>query len=290
MAVEQWSIPGADDQPIFGTTHLPDPESTSLGVLLICHGFRGYKDYGFIPQLAQRACEEGLIAHRFNFSHSGVTQNFDTFARSDLFELDTWGKQIEDIQSVAAACHTTLPGARGQPIPMVWFGHSRGGVTVILAASRPPTAPKGSSPTAVIAAAAPCRSCSLSQEQIKCMHQLGYLETPSARTGQMLRMGQRWLQELEQNPEAFDPLLAIKKIGCPILLIHGDADETVSVDDARNLEASAPNRAQLEIFHGASHVFNAPNPLPIGQPPPPATQQLIDQTITFAVNQCRQGA
>ncbi len=59
--VSDWSISGSQGQPILGNTHMSAPGSTPgstagstpIGVMLICHGFKGYKDYGFFPQLAE---------------------------------------------------------------------------------------------------------------------------------------------------------------------------------------------------------------------------------------------
>ena len=132
-----WSIPvdGVAGRSILGTTHLP--EASPQGVVLLGHGFKGYKDYGFFPCFANEAARRGLVAHRFNFSHSGMTNRIETFERPDLFEQDTWGKQIFDLQQVAAAAKDArLPGDAPPAAPMTWFGHSRGGVTVILAAWR----------------------------------------------------------------------------------------------------------------------------------------------------------
>jgi len=291
MGFEHWSIPGANNQPIYGTTHLPASDVNVRGVLLLCHGFRGFKDYGFLPQLAEAASHAGMIAHRFNFSHSGVTQDFSTFARTDLFEQDTWGKQIHDLQTIAAASTEILPGKSAGKIPMIWFGHSRGGVTVLLTASRrfqnsdsdgvfwPP-------PAGVITAAAPCQCCSLNSEQIQIMQEQGYIETPSFRTGQNLRLGYTWLKEQEQNPKAFNPLIGIKNIDCPILLIHGDADKTVPFEEAHRYQVASKGRAQLEMISDANHTFNAPNPLPLDQTPPPTTQKMIDLVIDFTVAHC----
>jgi len=55
MSREAWSIEGADGQPILGDTHLP--EAPPRGVLVICHGFKGYKDYGFFPPSGRRGGE-----------------------------------------------------------------------------------------------------------------------------------------------------------------------------------------------------------------------------------------
>ncbi len=290
MVITDWSLPGADRQCIFGTTHLPAPEIPVCGMMIICHGFKGYKDYGFIPQLAAAACQRGIIAHRFNFSHSGVTQDHQTFARPDLFERDTWGKQIHDLKAVvAAAAEDQLPGAASGKLPMCWYGHSRGGVTVLLGAAIASAASNhtiAGRPVGIIAAAAPQSSCSLDPDQVHRLRRRGYLETPSSRTGQVLRVGKTWLEEMEQDPAAYDPLAAIGKVRCPVLLIHGDNDETVPVGDAHRLKSAAGDRARLEVLAGASHTFNAPNPLPLDQTPPAPTDQMIRLACDFAENLC----
>ncbi len=292
MTIQDWSIPGADDQPIFGITHLPAAGTKPRGVLLICHGFKGYKDYGFFPRLAHDVAAQGLIAHRFNFSHSGVTHDYATFARPDLFERDTWGKQAHDLQAVAAASAAgRLPGGdhNAPPLPTVWFGHSRGGVTVLLAGARVfSNTDEGDriKPTGVIAAAAPDTGCSLDRDQMGRLRHRGYLESPSSRTGQILRIDKAWLEEIEDNPKAFDPLACIAQVACPLLLIHGDADTTVPVDASRHLARAADGRAKLEIIPGASHTFDAPNPLPLDQEPPQATRRLIESVCRFASDQC----
>jgi uncharacterized protein len=93
VQVLDWTIPGAENQPIYGTTHLPDGSHGSpRSVVIIAHGFKGYKDYGMFPRIAHQCAEAGLVAHRFNFSHSGMTNHIDTFERPDLFERDPAGE------------------------------------------------------------------------------------------------------------------------------------------------------------------------------------------------------
>ena len=273
-----WTLPGADGHPLHGDTHLPADGGDIRGVLLICHGFKGYKDYGLFPALATAAAARGLVAHRFNFSHSGMTNRIESFERPDLFEADTWGKQVHDLATVHAAARAgTLPGPAAAGLPITWFGHSRGGVTVLLAAAQA-TAP----PARLVAAAAPHVACFLDEAQRRLLRAAGHLDSPSSRTGQVLRIGTAWLDELEADPEACDPLRAIGRLRFPVLLIHGADDQTVPTAAAHALHQASGGRAELRLLPGASHTFNAPNPLPDGAPVPEATQRLIDATIGFA--------
>jgi len=265
---ESWCIDGADGEVIRGDTHAP-ARREARAVLVLAHGFKGYKDYGFFPQLAARAADAGVVAHRFNFSHSGMTEKLDTFERPDLFERDTWSRQVHDLRQVIRL--------RGEPagLPVIVFGHSRGGVTALL------TAAGADAPAlaGLITAAAPDTACSLDEAQRAMLRKHGRLASPSSRTGQTLYVGADWLAEIEAEPAAFDPLRAMARVKCPMLVLHGDADETVHVSAAKRLAEAGRTRAT--VIAGANHVFNAPNPLAIEDEPPAQTRSLYEAAMAF---------
>lgn len=269
--VADWTIDGADGQPILGHTHRPPDGVTPTGVLVCCHGFKGYKDYGFFPRLAGHAADAGLIALRLNLSHSGMTHDIQTFARPDLFEKDTWGKQVHDIGRVVDEI------AAPHGLPVVLFGHSRGGLASLLAADRLQTKIAG-----VVAAAAPADACSLDESQRALLRKAGRLVSPSGRTGQDLYVGGGWLAEIEADPERFDPVRALSRLAVPALILHGDGDATVPVSALQRYADAAPE-AESAVIPGANHVFNAVNPLPSDAPLETQTAELFERTVSFAL-------
>ncbi|MCC7203983.1 MAG: hypothetical protein IT441_02805 [Phycisphaeraceae bacterium] len=293
-----WTLAGSDDQPILGTTHLPAEPLPGRGVMIICHGFKGYKDYGFFPLLAESAAQRGLLAVRFNFSHSGMdnapvaSKRSDRFDRPDLFERDTWSRQVHDLRQVTDAVrHGRLPGVDRPNLTVIYFGHSRGGITALLTAAGMGGVQGdirlSGAIAAVITASAPDTACNLSEPEKSTLRRHGRLESLSSRTGQMLHVGVAWLQEIEADPAAFDPCRAAAALTCRLLVIHGDADTTVPHLAAEHLAQAAGPRASTRIIPGASHTFNAPNPLPHDAIPPPATARMIDAACDFAVRCCR---
>lgn len=301
-----WEIPGSDGQPIYGNEHWPD--EVPLGLFFCCHGFKGYKDYGFLPLLCDAVSRAGLVAFRFNFSHSGMTHRTETFERPENFEHDTWSKQITDLAAVISEHGSGHQGARFSnaqewagnysDLPCILFGHSRGGVTSLLSAAwgqdsgfyeRYWDLNELRSLTALITAAAPDYACNLDDLAKDQLRAEGRLLSPSGRTGQDLYVGRDWLDEIERDPELYDPVLAAAHVKCPTLIIHGSGDTTVPVECAHNLHHAATPNSRLAIIEGASHTFDCPNPLPIDTPweeVPAATRELIDLTVDFAVEQC----
>ena len=275
---QPFTLPGADGQTILGDSHMPDGEVR--GVFIVCHGFTGYKDYGFIPWLAEQAAMHGFIAHRFNFSHSGMTNRVATFERPDLFERDTWSKQIFDLQAVATAVRTGR--LAGGALPMVWFGHSRGGVTVLLAAARAFASRRDIAPAGVVVAAAPVQPHSLDEAGKRILRKNGFMDSPSSRTKQMLRVGRGWLDEMESEPQAFDPLEAMARVECPSLIVHGEMDATVPVEAAQLYAQVGGARATVRVLENANHVFNGRNPLPRDKPAPRQLLGLGEAVMAFA--------
>ena len=264
-----WSIPGSNGQPILGVTDAPD--GPSAGSVLLAHGFKGYYDYGLFPVLARALTAAGLTCHRFNFSHSGMTRDTAAFARPDLFEQDTWGRQQEDL---AAVLDHLDAGAK----PTVLFGHSRGGLSSLLAAPRHAQRLAG-----VVSAAAPADACSLDDTQRRLLKKHGRLSSPSGRTGQELFVGRAWLDEIEADPAASDPVLAVAQVPAdlPVLLLHGDADATVTPQSLERLHAARP-ASEHALLPGANHVFNIANPHQADTPLDPAAQDFVQRVVAFA--------
>ena len=283
-----WTLPGAgaDGETILGNAHLPDGEP--VGVVLIAHGFKGYKDYGMFPRIAETMCDAGFIAHRFNFSHSGMTNNIDTFERPDLFERDTWNKQVFDCRAVVAAINDgKLPGAG---LHYVLFGHSRGGVSVLLTAGRFAGDTTLQQPVGVVTAAAPCQCVNFPPEVADQLLKDGYIVSPSSRTGQDLRVGKAVLVEQLDDPAGHDLLALVRRITCPLLVIHGEDDPTVPVEAAEQIGRAAQCEVTVLRIAGGDHVYNTPNPLPSDAPSSSQFQQLLDAMVKFATARCAQAS
>lgn len=281
IRTESWSLEGAEGKPILVSSDIAEKTHQARASVLFAHGFKGYKDYGFIPILAARLAESiSLAVHRFNFSHSGMTNDVSTFARPDLFERDTWNKQTHDLNALFD--HVASGEAPGSAVgsPILLMGHSRGGAACLLMAGRRFRDGAAATPDAVVTIAAPDQTNNLAPQAVDLLRTQGYIVSPSARTGQTLRIRSTWLQEQEAAPENHDILGLCAKIQCPVLAAHGAEDATVTAECARRIAQACP-RGELHMIPGANHVMNTPNPADPQAPPPDSLQLLLERILQF---------
>lgn len=268
MGHTDWDIPGARGRTIHGSTHLPDGDARA--VVVIVHGYKGYKDYGMFPWLAEHLARQGQVAHRVSLSHSGMGHGHGDFDE-DAFEQDTYACGLEDVMRTIDAVQSGTLAGQGRPI--VLLGHSRGGAMSLLTAGRMACDAGFGSVVGVIGLAAAARLLRISHDDLETLESTGQLPTASSRTGQMLHVGQAWLQEQLDDPAGHDLLKQVGEILVPVGLVHGTDDETVPAADAVTLAQANPARIQVRLLPEADHVFNTPNPFEVdGQASPQLAQ------------------
>src|SRR5919204_1778997 len=98
--------------------------------VLVLHGFKGFKDWGMFPRLAERIAQAGFSAVSPNLSGSGVDQTGD-FSLPERFGHNTFSAELEDVRRVIEALFAGRIGVR-TPSSFGIVGHSRGGGIAIL--------------------------------------------------------------------------------------------------------------------------------------------------------------
>ena len=75
-----------------------------------------------------------------------------------------------------------------------------------------------------------------------------------------------------------------KKLKIPILIVHGDNDEAIPVEDGRKLFEWIKNNnrnSSLEIIPGASHTFNTKHPF---EGASPQLEKMLHMVVPFIQN------
>ncbi len=227
----------------------------SLPCVLVLHGFKGFMDWGFFPELARALVARGLAALRFNFSGSGVGENPLEFTEEQAFFENTPSRELEDVERVRAWLDSgAVPWLDSRRVGL--FGHSLGGAVALVHAAR-----RGDC-RAVVAWAPVASFRRFGPEVERLWREQGHLEILNARTGQVHRLGVGWLEDLEKQPRALDVVAACRALSTPTLILHGSADEAVPVAEGETLTGAFPRGvARLEVLAGAGHTFGAVHPL-----------------------------
>jgi pimeloyl-ACP methyl ester carboxylesterase len=240
-----FTISSDEGLPIHGNLDLPPHVR---GLVVVVHGFKGFKDWGFFPWLSEYLCAQRFGVCRFNMSRSGVGEGSEDFDRLDLFADDTYTAQIADLRAVIR--HVQSQHA----LPLFLLGHSRGGGVALLGAREVPLL-RGVITWSAISHADrwdPVTKAKWRQE--------GHMDVVNARTRQIMRMSPRILDDYDANSSKLDILAATQHVGVPLLVIHGGRDESVPVAEAAQIAAAAPDASHLVIAN-ASHTYNAIHPL-----------------------------
>ncbi|MBC6611812.1 alpha/beta fold hydrolase [Hymenobacter sp. BT507] len=255
------------------------PTGQAKPVVVFVHGFKGFKDWGHFNVLADYFARQGFVFIKLNLSHNGVVVG----GSGDLEDMEAFGHnnfslELDDLGALLDALHT--PGAT--PLPpteldltrLTLIGHSRGGGLVLLKAA------EDTRVTAVVGwAAINDIDQRWSPDLMQRWQTDGVQYIDNARTGQRMPLYYQLAEDYQRNKTRLDIPTLVRTLRQPLLLLHGDQDETLPVQMAHDLQAWQP-RAKLVVVPGANHVFGGRHPWEETTLPVDA-QRIADETIAF---------
>jgi uncharacterized protein len=241
---------------LHGLIDLPDVPGERPAVV-ICHGFKGFMEWGFFPYLAALLAARGFVVLRFNLSGTGMRPGDELVTDPDAFRANTYGREVAELLAVLEATGETLAPGRVDRGRLGLFGHSRGGGDAILAAARPLWRERLRALVTWAAIADVDRFTPAQKEEWR---RQGEMTVVNARTGQRLALGPGMLAEIEEKRPDLDILAAAAAVRAPWLIVHGEEDESVPVEEGRRLAGRAGGEKELRIIPGASHTFGSRHP------------------------------
>ena len=243
--------------------------------VIVVHGFKGFKDWGLWPALADRLARAGFSAVTLNLSGSGVDDTGE-FVYPDRFGHNTFSAELQDLRRVTDALGAGELGV-APPSGLGLLGHSRGGGTAILHTATDPRI------RALVTWAAISTVDRWPAAQRAAWRAAGVSEVKNMRTGQVLPQYPDVLDDIERNAAALDILAAAARIAVPWLIVHGTEDDAVPLAEGERLAAAAP-RARFLAVEGAGHTFGAVHPW---RGAPAELERLEDTTLAFFAGELR---
>lgn len=215
-----------------GTLHLPD--EIKGGGVVFGHCFTCSRNTRIIRHICSDLAAAGFIALRFDFSGNGQSEGD--------FAASTYSKQMAEIQKAV-----DIIAEKGAE----WIGlagHSMGAVIAILTATRMNRV------KAVCALAGRLSGLKathfFNKRQLKELHDTGRVSFSSR--GRPLQLSTAFFADAGQ----FNLPETLKTLQAPLMIVHGDHDEIVPVEEAHLAQKLNPINTKLAIIPDADHMFS----------------------------------
>ncbi|MBJ2173924.1 alpha/beta hydrolase [Aureibaculum sp. A20] len=246
-------------------------------VVIFAHGYKGFKDWGCWDLVAEKFAQNGIFFIKFNFSHNGgtVKQPID-FPDLEAFGQNNFIKELDDLESVIDWINNK--GEYQDEIDLsniILIGHSRGGGIVTLKASEDNRISKVITWAAVSDYGSRFPTGEILDLWKK--HGISYIE--NSRTKQKLPHYYKFYENFIENKQRLHIKSAAQNLKIPTLIIHGTDDETVPLNEAKDLNTWNKN-SELFIIENANHSFGGKHPWE-KKSLPPDLLEIVQKSILF---------
>lgn len=233
------------------------PTGTAAAGVVICHGMLSNKDSSKHIAIAEGLADRGLCALRFDFQGRGDSPG-------DLMEL-SFTRQVDEALA-ALACLRVATGLDRFGL----VGSSMGGAVGVLVASRAEQALSALVTMATVGRTDRMGLRIVGEKGLAVWERKGFLRLNDEPVGwSLVEDGRR-----HNLPER------AAQVRCPWLILHGERDEIVPLDDARALQAVAGETARFEVLSDADHRFSDPS----------HKADAVARTLAFLMRELGEGA
>lgn len=248
----------------------------SVPVVIFAHGFKGFKDWGAWPLAAEIFASKRLPFFKFNFSHNGTTpKNQDEFADLEAFGNNNFKIEYDDL-----GCVIDFIEKKAEIFPFIWsgdihlIGHSRGGAIALLRSAQDSRISK-------------CATWASVSDLERYLEMKDFTEWKSdgvhtivnGRTNQEMPIYFQFVEAFAQNAELLRVGKHLENLERPLLIVHGEDDNVVPLEDAYTIYKEVPHAILVEI-EAADHTFNTKHPL-TERKIPKAFAEVLTETIEF---------
>jgi len=220
-----------------GTLHLP--EKSADRAVIWGHCFTCSRHTTVLRDISKKLEEKGIASLRFDFSGNGQSEG-DFSHTSYSRHIAEMKQAVNFLSEKGFSCF-----AAG--------GHSMGAAIAVLAAER--MAAESLNIKAVCALAGRLGTGKLSQiftrDQMEELRQTGRVSFVSR--GRKLELREDFFTDMQK----YDLAETVANLKIPLMVIHGDKDEVISVENALDAKKHNPC-AELEIVRDADHMFLNP--------------------------------
>ncbi len=248
---------------------------TNKPIVLFCHGFKGFKNWGHFDLIADYFAQHGFVFVKFNFAWNGTTlEHPNDFVDLDAFGRNNFSKELDDVGLVLDFLETNATSFEADKQAIYLIGHSRGGGVAILKTKEDNRIKK-----LITWASIKNIEDFFSSIDIEKWKTDGVVYTLNGRTQQNMPLYYQLYEDFVVNKMRLDIPSAAKKCNIPWLILHGTNDTSVPFSCATFLTSLNEQSSMLEI-ENADHTFGGKHPWQATELPN-ETIRLVEATIVF---------
>ncbi len=243
------------DQDRYIRANLFPAKTASHSILIICHGYKGFKDWGMFPYVAEQL-SSFVDVITFNFSFNGIGENVLDFTELDKFAKNTYSHEQEDLDVLIQVIRRgELPlQVQVAEKPIFLLGHSRGAAGALIYCFDHPELIRG-----VVSWNGITNVDIFTEEEKADMRNLGRAYVMNGRTHQNMPLDREILEDMDENKDRFDIITRVKLNEVPIVIIQGSEDFGRLRKGSAALVEADPTIPWIQI-PGGNHTFGAVHP------------------------------
>jgi pimeloyl-ACP methyl ester carboxylesterase len=230
---------------------------TKKPVVVFCHGYKGYKDWGAWNLAAMEFAKNKLFFVKFNFSHNGGTvSNPIDFPDLEAFGENNYTIELDDLENIIEWIRNN-PDFKNEidPNKITLIGHSRGGGIVSIKASENTAITKLITWSGVSDYGARFPK----GEQLKGWKKQKINYILNSRTKQKMPHRYQFYQNFIDNKDRLTIKNAISKLKIPHLIVHGEKDVVIAPAEAQNMHTWSP-KSELILIKEMTHTLGCTQP------------------------------
>ena len=253
------------------------PNNRPKPVVIFVHGFKGFKDWGHFNLLSSYFARHGFVFVKLNLSHNGTAPGSDDLVDLEALGHNNFSIELDDIGTLIDHLGNDkcrIPREEMDRSRLSLIGHSRGGGMVLLKAAEDERVK-----AVVTWAAISDLDQRWSEEVMERWKKEGVQWVANQRLGQQMPLYYQLAENFHANKARFDIPAATRRLTQPLLVLHGEEDETLPVQMAREIHAYHP-AAELVLLPGVTHTFGGKHPYSDPELPA-AAKKAADLSISF---------
>ncbi len=246
------------------------PNNWNNVLIIFIHGFMGYKDWGAWNLVSDYFTSHNYAFLKYNVSHNGGTiDNPIDFDDLVSFSKNNYLKEVQDFEAILHYIENEF-----EEMPEIYvIGHSRGGGIALLQSDN-----KSVHKIVTWAAISRIDTRFPKGEQLEEWKKKGVYYRKNGRPNQEMPHLYSQYENFIQNKDRLDIPKYCKNTTTPTLVIHGDNDSSVSIQEGK--EIAEWLSTDLVVIKDTQHTFDSKQPWE-SEKLPEKLQEVCEKTLVF---------